>query len=193
MPTAYQENLWRLDHFQGAGAAYNEPTGVRLTGPLDVPALQQSLNAILQRHEVLRTRFVCRKGWPVEVVEPDAAIELPVTDLSSVDARRRDKEVQRLAAAEARIAFDLEAGPPMRARLFRFAEQRHLLVVTIHHLVFDGRSQEILLAELAQLYQANCNGVRPELPALRWQYSNFVAWRAAQQKEPVCNVIFDGS
>src|SRR5262249_32731562 len=115
-----QERLWFLDRYQPDSASYNVPFALRLTGALDVPALEASLSEIIRRHEALRTTFTARDGQPVQVLAPSQPAALPITDLQHLPAVERAAEAQRQASAEAQRPFDLEHGPLLRAGLFRF-------------------------------------------------------------------------
>ena len=168
-----QQRLWLVDRLQSAGSAYNIPTSLRLTGPLDRTALARSLAALVARHEVLRTRFVEVDGEPrQEVGDVAPAPPTPVfVDLASHPAAER--EAERLVAEEVRRPFDLARGSLLRALLLRLGTADHLLVLTLHHAVTDGWSQGILLRELAALYNADA----AELPALPIQYADFAVWQ----------------
>ncbi|HVR99450.1 MAG TPA: amino acid adenylation domain-containing protein, partial [Thermoanaerobaculia bacterium] len=167
-----QERLWFLDQLEPGSSTYNMPLAVRLEGPLDVPALGAALAAVARRHESLRTTFGrTPEGVPVQVIAPAGPLALPVVDLAALPAAAREPEVRRLAGAEAERAFDLAVGPLLRAALLRLAERDHAALVTMHHIVSDGWSMGIFLAELAALYEGS------PLPELPIQYADFAAWQ----------------
>lgn len=172
-----QQRLWFLHRLEPTSSAYHIPLALRLAGPLDVTALHRTLDAILTRHESLRTRIVDAEGGPVQVVEPSRSIALPLIDVGTVAEQERDAEAQRLARQEARAPFDLGRGPLLRARLLRFAEQDHLLLLTMHHIASDGWSVAVLMKELGTLYDSFVTGVPAALPELPVQYPDYAAWQ----------------
>ena len=146
-PTSFsQQRLWFLDQFEPGSAYYNIPCAIRLSGRLDVGALERALNEIVRRHEALRTTFAVEDGQPVQVIAPLLRLPLPVTDLSSLPVSEREAEAQRLAAEEAQRPFDLEHGPLLRAQLLRLSEREHIALLTVHHIVSDGWSMGVLAA-----------------------------------------------
>ncbi|HEX8320472.1 amino acid adenylation domain-containing protein [Longimicrobium sp.] len=171
-----QERLWFLDRLQPGSVAYNLPTGVRLRGELDVPALERALGAIVMRHHALRTTFVEVDGEPVQVVAPFGGFALPVDDLSGTG----EAEAMRRAAADAARPFDLSSGPLFRATLLRLRAGEHLLLLCMHHIVTDGWSRDVLFRELSTLYSAYARGRDPGLPPLAVQYGDFAVWQREQ-------------
>ncbi|HEX8276243.1 MAG TPA: amino acid adenylation domain-containing protein [Longimicrobiaceae bacterium] len=171
-----QERLWFLDRLQPAGAAYNIPVALRLSGPLDEPALARALGEIVRRHEALRTVFADREGAPVQRVAPFAGLALPVEDLSAAGDAERDAAAARRAAEEAARPFDLAAGPLFRPTLLRLAAEEHVLLLCMHHIVGDAWSVGVLLRELSALYAAFREGRESPLPELPVQYADYAAW-----------------
>ncbi len=167
-----QERLWFLDRLDPGSPVYNMPTAVRLRGDLDPEALRRAIEGIAARHEVLRTAFPAPAGEPLQSAAQRLALFLPWVDLSGLEDEAREAEALRLAAVEALRSFDLEAGPPLRATLLRLGDGEHVLLVTVHHIAFDGWSMGVFLRELAALY-----GGAPELPLLAVQYADFAAWQ----------------
>ena len=177
LPLTYvQEQLWFLDQLEGESATYNMAGAVRLTGHLDESALAQSLHAVVARHESLRTTFKRVDGRPMQIIG-ESQVQLMRVDLTDTDADSGQAEVERLIAAEARHPFDLTAGPLVRAGLIRLAEDAHILLVNIHHIISDGWSIGVLIDELAAHYTAFVNGEAPQLPALSIQYADFAHWQ----------------
>lgn len=172
-----QERLWFLAQLEPESLAYNIPAAVRLTGQLNVPALEQSLNEMVARHEVLRTRVATEAGKPVQVIAPTMTLPLPVVDLCRLDETEREAQLQRLATEEIQRPFDLARGPLVRAKLLRLGEQDHVLLLTMHHIVSDGWSTGILVQEAARLYQALSTGQPASLPEMPIQYVDFAAWQ----------------
>jgi amino acid adenylation domain-containing protein len=174
-----QERLWFLHQLVPGMPVYNVPAAVRLSGPLDVEALERSLAEIVTRHAVLRTRFEHFKGRPIPRVSDDVDLVLEREDLSDLE----DGERAALARAneEVRRTFDLERGPLFRARLLRLADDDHLLVLTLHHIVAEGWSVALLFAELERLYAAFRKGGASPLEPLPIQYSDFAQWQRERQ------------
>jgi acyl-CoA synthetase (AMP-forming)/AMP-acid ligase II/acyl carrier protein len=172
-----QERLWFLDQMEPGSPAYNRPANFRLTGRLDATALELSLNEIVKRHEALRTRFVVESGKPVQVISPARALKLNLVDLRAHPAPEREIRAQKLATEEAQRRFDLTQGLLMGSTLLRLGEEDHVLLLTIHHIAFDGWSLSVLARELAAHYKAFC-GVRPQpLPELPVQYADYAHWQ----------------
>ena len=172
-----QQRLWFMDQLEPGGSVYNFPAAVRLKGPLDVAALRLSLNEIIRRHEVLRTTFAMVDGRPVQVIAPLLTLNLPILELRDLPEAEREAEVQRLATNEARRPFDLAVGPLVRATVLRLAEDEHVGLLTMHHIVSDGWSTGILIREMAILYQAFCSERTASLPELPIQYVDFAHWQ----------------
>ncbi|HEX8272300.1 MAG TPA: amino acid adenylation domain-containing protein, partial [Longimicrobiaceae bacterium] len=173
-----QQRLWFVDQLlPGGGAAYNLSRAIRLSGPLDVPALRGALGGVVRRHESLRTVFPEAGGEPVQRVAPAREAALPCVDLSGIPEPRRSGVLSALARAEAARPMSLARGPLFRAALFRLRPEEHALFYTLHHIVGDGWSLGILFRELAELYAARVEGRPPVLPELPVQYADFAAWQ----------------
>ncbi len=172
-----QQRLWFLDQFESGSPLYVIPIVAELTGPLDVARLREALQALVARHEALRTIFPQEDGKPRQVVHNDLALALPVTDVSSFDPEAQGAEVRRLILEEAQRPFDLAAGPLVRALLIRRAATSHLLLLTMHHIISDGWSVGVLLRDLAAIYATLAGAARPTLPPLPVQYVDFAAWQ----------------
>ncbi len=175
-----QERLWFLHQVEPGSAVYNVPTAVRLRGALDERALEGAFSATVRRHETLRTTFARAAGRPVQVAAPAvpaAPIPLPRIDLAALPAAAREAELLRLATAEARAPFDLARGPVLRVRLARLAAEEHALLLTLHHIVSDGWSSEVLIREVAAYYAAFRAGEPARLPELAIQYADFAVWQ----------------
>ena len=177
MPTSFaQQRFWVLDQLD-AEAAYTLPIGVRLQGPLDAAALEGALNVIVARHEALRTVFALEGDEPVQVVMPTLRIPLAAADLRALSLDAREIEVRARADANANAPFDLSAGPLLRASLLRVADDEHVLLMSLHHIVADGWSIGVLFEELEAIYAALIGGIEPALPALPLQYPDFAVWQ----------------
>ncbi|MEV5046065.1 amino acid adenylation domain-containing protein [Streptomyces griseoincarnatus] len=170
-----QEQLWFLEQLVPGTPTYHIPVGLRLRGVLDVPALRTALDAVVARHDALRSAFTERDGVPVQETRPAGPVPLPVTDLSEVaDPEGR---LDALLRNEAQAAFDLGSGLLLRARLFRMAAEDHLLCLTAHHICFDGWSAGVVVDDLSAWYTAARAGTTPDLPDLPVQYTDFARWQ----------------
>src|SRR6185369_16183357 len=158
-------------------STYNMPTQIRLTRKLNVTALERAISEVVRRHEVLRTTFHTVNGEPVQVVAPAHQVRLPILDLSDIDNEERQRETEHHAVQEARLPFDLRQGPVWRARLVRLAAEEYVLLFTMHHIVSDGWSMEILTREVSALYEAYVAGQQSPLPELPIQYADYVVWQ----------------
>jgi amino acid adenylation domain-containing protein len=171
-----QQRLWFLHQLDPESRAYNVALAHRLRGPLDVEALRRALEALVARHEALRTVFPASDGVPRQDILPAGRFELPVDDLAALPPEDRERDAARRAEAAALSRFDLASGPLLRARLLRLSEREHVLLIGMHHIVSDGWSLAVLWRELAALYGAITAGRPPDLPALPVQYADYTAW-----------------
>ncbi len=176
-PSYAQQRLWFLDEFEPNSSLYNIPAAVRLRGTLDLTALEQSFREVIRRHESLRTRFGVADRMPVQVIDEAREFNLSVLDLSTVAETERDAEARRAAMEESQRPFDLSAGPLMRASVLRLGEQEHVLLCTMHHIISDGWSMEVLTRELTTLYEAYAHGKPSPLPELAIQYADYAHWQ----------------
>jgi amino acid adenylation domain-containing protein len=172
-----QQRLWFLDQLEEGSSTYNVPAALELKGTLNPVALEQSLVAICQRHEALRTIFPIVNGYPVQVIASDLTITMPVIDLRHVPKDRQNIQVQHLAKEEAQQPFDLANGPLLRTTLLKLGEKSHVLVLVMHHIISDGWSLGVLVCELSALYQAFAKSEPSPLPELPIQYADFAHWQ----------------
>jgi hypothetical protein len=172
-----QERLWFLDQLQPGSTMYHIPEVYGFPGPLNVAALEQSLNEIVRRHETLRTRFAVRGGAPVQIVADYEPSPLARIDLRGIDQAQRYAEVQRLIAQAAATPFDLTRDRLFRTVLLELGDAEHVLLVTMHHIVSDGWSMDVFARELTQLYDAYSAGGASPLPELSIQYVDFAQWQ----------------
>ena len=180
MPLSYaQARLWFLDGLDGGGATYAMPAALALDGALDEAALRAALSEIVRRHEVLRSRFGATDGMPWQEIVAAHDVALRVVDLSASSDAVRDDDVRRLTHAEATAPFDLSSGELLRATLVRTAPERHVLLLTIHHIAADAWSLNVLVRELAALYAAFVRGEPSPLAPLAFGYADFAAWQRA--------------
>jgi amino acid adenylation domain-containing protein len=180
-PASYaQQRLWFLDRLLGASGAFNIHWAVMLEGTLDITALRQSFNEIVARHEVLRTYFTNQNGEPTQMILPFFSLECPVTELSSGSEKAREQEAQQIIDSECDKTFDLEQVPLLRTLVIKLAEQKHILLVIIHHIVSDGWSMNVFRQELESLYRAFSQGLPSPLPDLPIQYRDYVVWQRSR-------------
>jgi amino acid adenylation domain-containing protein len=173
-----QQQLWLLTQIASNMPIYNEPFTIRLGGPIDVVALEQSFNEILRRHDALRTTFTTIDGQPVQMICPYVAFNLPVVDLDALPENERQSEAFRQATANAKQAFDLTRYPLFNALLMPLSETDYRLFATFHHIIIDGVSlYQILLPELEALYQAFSSGKPSPLFPPPLQYPDFALWQ----------------
>jgi acyl transferase domain-containing protein len=172
-----QEQLWLIHQVNPHSAAYNLPAAVRLKGALDFEALEKSIGEVVQRHEILRTRFAEVDGRAAQIIDPAAPIKLPVVELSELGTEQREAEAGRIVTADARLPFDLEQGLPMRSFLLRLGEQDHVIILTVHHIASDAWSTGIFIQEIATLYEVFRRGEESPLPPLPIQYADYASWQ----------------
>ncbi|MDY7095151.1 MAG: amino acid adenylation domain-containing protein, partial [Acidobacteriota bacterium] len=172
-----QERLWFLAQLDPTSAAYNLPAAIRLTGAVDHRLWHRVFQEILQRHQALRTTFRQVEGKPRQVVHQGLGLSLPVVDLEGLDTPVADREIHRLAVADAQCPFDLMVPPLLRCALLRQDRERHVLLLNMHHIVSDAWSMALLLQELAVLSEAFAAGEASPLPALPVQYPDFAHWQ----------------
>jgi non-ribosomal peptide synthetase component F len=166
-----------MDQLEPDSPVYNIPAAVRLEGQLQLPALQQAVQAIVNRHESLRTRFVTSDGQPQQCIEPQLQFLLPLVDLSALPEPLRHHAADQLAHSQARRPFQLSSLPLLRLILLRLTPQSHLALLNMHHIISDAWSLGIFINELAALYQAALHGQPDPLPPLALQYADFAAWQ----------------
>jgi amino acid adenylation domain-containing protein len=166
-----QQRFWFLDQMEGANAAYNIARALRLVGRLNLTALQQAVEEIIQRHETLRTSFGMVDDKPVQFIAATVPFTLPLVDLQELPEVERLVQLQRLITAEYTRPFDLTIAPLFRVSLIRLESESHVLLLTMHHIISDAWSVEIFLQELSVLYAAS------PLPELPIQYADYSYWQ----------------
>jgi len=188
-----QQRLWFLDHLDhAAGAAYHLPMALRLTGTLDKAALHATLDRLVARHETLRTRFELVDGEPLQKIAPaDTRFPLLQQDLRELPAAEREGTLARLGQDTATQLFDLNQGPLLRGQLLQMADDEHVLLITLHHIVSDGWSNSVLAHEVSVLYSAFSQGHKDPLPALALQYVDYAAWQRQSLDGPALQAQVD--
>jgi amino acid adenylation domain-containing protein len=172
-----QERLWFLAQLEPGSPAYHMAAAIHLAGALRVDLLAAAFAALVRRHEALRTSFVATDGRQVQQIAAFAGQPLPVVDLAALPALRLQDEIQRVVSGEARRPFDLGRGPLLRVCVLRLARSEHILAVTLHHIVADGWSLQVLAREVSAVYAAFARRAQPELPQLPVQYADFAVWQ----------------
>ena len=172
-----QQRLWFLDQLRPGNPAYNNALFVRLKGPLRVAAFEQSLNTIVTRHETLRTYFTTTDGQPLQVISPSMPVDLRVVPFNHLPQGERELEARRLASEESRLPFNLARGPLLRVVLLELGVEDHIMLLTVHHIISDAWSMNILIRELTTLYGSLLKGEQESLPELAVQYADYAAWQ----------------
>jgi amino acid adenylation domain-containing protein/non-ribosomal peptide synthase protein (TIGR01720 family) len=172
-----QNRLWFLWQMDRQGSAYNIPGGLHLRGELDQAALRASFQQLIERHESLRTRFYERDAVPLQCIDAPGEFRMDVQDLSGLPAEQRLAQAKQIREAQARQPFDLEAGPLLRVKLLRLDEEEHQLLVTVHHIIADGWSLNILIEEFSRLYAAAVHGQPLALEPLPVRYADYGQWQ----------------
>ena len=173
-------HYWLLHQF---GGVFHRPLAIRLKGVLDRSALAQAMNEIVRRHEALRTVFPDHDGEPWQMVLPSGPTQIDFEDLRHLAATQREAASRDIAAVESRQRFELVTGPLFRVKLLRLNVEDHVLLVLMHHIVFDAWSEHLFLRELKHLYHAYSRQEDPQLPELPIQYADFSVWQAHRLRE----------
>ena len=172
-----QQRIWFLEQFEKDSVEYNVAMAFSLAGQLQIGAFEGAVNDLVARHETLRTRFKPVDGQPVQVVSPRLEIAVDKVDLTHLAGDEQAEKLRQLADEEASAPFDLSRGPLIRVTLLQLESERHVLLMTLHHIVFDGWSRSILYNDLSALYDARVTGIAAELPELDIQYADFSVWQ----------------
>ncbi|MCT7965693.1 amino acid adenylation domain-containing protein [Laspinema sp. D1] len=172
-----QQGLWFLDQLQPNSAFYNIPFTLRLSGQLNIGALESSINEIIQRHEALRTNFATVESQPVQVIASSLNCQVQVVNLLHLPESERESEAQRCVNQEANRPFNLEREPLFRVTLLQLDQTEYVLLFTMHHIISDGWSLGVFVKELIELYKGFCTGNPTNLPLLPIQYADFAVWQ----------------
>ncbi|MFD0318147.1 amino acid adenylation domain-containing protein [Streptomyces flavalbus] len=180
--SASQQRLYFLDRLDPGAPTYLLPAAWRLTGPLDVPALRAAVTDLVARHEQLRVVFPEHEGVPHQRVLPVPDAVLDVVDVSAPPGEDRDRHLDGAVHAAALRPFDLAREPAFRATLVRAADDDHVLVLGMHHIISDGWSLDLLVRDLTELYRARSEGRGPDLPELPLDYADYAIWQRADDQ-----------
>lgn len=173
-----QQRLWLVDKIEGHSSHYNVAFALNLQGELNVTLLEEAINGLVKRHEVLRTCYrQTDDGTVYQQILANLDLDLNLLNLNHLPAHQQEIQLQRLAGEEQQVPFDLSEGPVLRATLLALGAQRHVLMLTIHHIAFDGWSTAILTNELSALYQAKLQGHPDPLAPLTIQYGDYAWWQ----------------
>jgi amino acid adenylation domain-containing protein len=191
-PLSYaQQRMWFVYQFDPDKALYNLPFALRLKGALDISVLQQALNQMIRRHEVLRTTFADVNGSPVQIIQPAAPLDLAIIDLRQYSLDARHEELQRIISDEMQVPFDLSQSPLIRAKLLHLEDREHVLLLTMHHIASDGWSLALITRDLANFYEAFQTGREWSLPELPVQYADYAAWQREALQGPAIQQQLD--
>uniref|UniRef100_UPI00359348D0 condensation domain-containing protein n=1 Tax=Chamaesiphon sp. TaxID=2814140 RepID=UPI00359348D0 len=178
MPLSFaQQRLWFIDQLEPNSSTYNMPGAIRLKGQLDIASLERTLQEIIRRHEALRTNFISHNGQPIQVIQQNSSWQMTSLDLQDLPTSKREAKIQQLATVEAEKPFALNTDSLIRATLIIASATEHILLLTVHHIVFDGWSMGVLVEEIALLYKAFVQGKPSPLAELEIQYVDFAVWQ----------------
>jgi len=175
-----QKRLWFLEQLMSNHFAYNVSGGIQLIGDLKVENLHRALNEIVRRHESLRTTFQNIDGRPIQVIAPTLTLELPIADLRSLSTAQQETEILNRAVSESQRPFQLDRGPLLHCTLLCCAEDNHVLLLNMHHIITDGWSLNVFIQELQTLYSELGSARSCILPPLPIQYADFALWQEKQ-------------
>ncbi|MEG4595034.1 amino acid adenylation domain-containing protein, partial [Microcoleus sp. F8_C2] len=172
-----QQRLWFLNQLQPNSAFYNIPLGLHFSGQLNIAALESSLQLLINRHEILRTNFIAVGGEPVQAIAATRDFTLPVVDFRPLPASERELEYDKLASQSVMYVFNLAQEPLLRAQLVQLTPTENVLLLIVHHIIFDGWSVNIFVQELTTIYSALVEHHAPTLPEIHLQYVDFAVWQ----------------
>jgi amino acid adenylation domain-containing protein len=172
-----QQRLWFVNQISPDSTAYNLLEALRLEGVLNLVALTQSLRELIRRHEILRTTFPMVAGKPVQMIVPPTALTLPIDDLQALSTEAQTDRIRQLAIDLAAQPFDLAVGPLVQFTILQLGDREYVLLLKMHHIIYDGWSLNIFFRELSQLYAAFSQGLPSPLAELPIQYADFAVWQ----------------
>jgi aspartate racemase len=180
-----QERLWFVSRLEPDSTAYNLTSAVRIGGPLKFFVLKRTFDEVIKRHEILRTTFPARDGVPCQRIAAPFSLKIPRVDLRHLSATAQEEALQRIIGVEARRTFAVSEGPLLRAMMLEFSESEHVLITTLHHIVTDWWSFNLLWRELSLLYTAFSEGRPSPLAELPVQYADFALWQRQWLRDEV--------
>lgn len=179
-----QQRLWFLDELTPGNAAYAFCNIVRFNGEVNVACLEQSFNEIIKRHENLRTTFKVNQGIPYQDILDVIKLPFPKIDLIDVKEPEKEDELQKIALSDARKPFDLSNGPMIRTSFVKLTNEKSAVVITMHHIVYDGWSLSVLFKELKQFYELFIQNKKNDITPLNIQYADFAIWQRKELETP---------
>jgi amino acid adenylation domain-containing protein len=188
-----QQRLWFIDQLDPDSPVYNIPEAIKINGDLDIKILEDSINEIIRRHEVMRSSYPTVEGKPIVVIEPEIKISLDVIDFSSFSVEEREIEIQRFVISESRKTFDIANAPLFRLNVLNVDHNEWIVVLIVHHIISDGWSSDVFYKELGILYSLLSEGKKLEvarrmLPTLECQYIDYAAWQRDWLSGEVLNI-----
>jgi len=172
-----QQRLWFVEQLHPGSATYLVPQARRIHGPRNTRALERSLADLIRRHEILRTTFMADAGQPIQVIHPAGQYRLPIIDLRALEDTKKKACVRQITDAEHQCPLDLHKGPLLRTMLLQLADEVHVWLLTLHHILTDGWSNEVLLRELTICYHAFVSGQPSPFAPLPIQYADYALWQ----------------
>jgi len=172
-----QQRLWFLHQLSPDSQSYNMLEALRLEGVLDIVALEKSLSELVRRHEILRTTFPMVDGEAIQQIADPTALRLPIQDLQDLSAEEQTAQIQQMVKSLAAKSFDLARESPVEFTLLKLSSLEHVLLLKMHHIIYDGWSLNIFFSELSKLYAAFSQGLPSPLPELPIQYADFALWQ----------------
>jgi amino acid adenylation domain-containing protein len=172
-----QQRLWFLQQLSPDSHSYNLLDALRLEGNLNLLALEQSLSELIRRHEILRTTFPMVEGQPIQRIAPPSTVSLPLEDLQGLSKNEQTEHLQEIAIAFSLKPFNLAKESLVQFKLLKLGSQEYVLLLKMHHIIYDGWSLSIFFGELSQLYAAFVRGLPSPLPELSIQYADFAVWQ----------------
>ncbi|MEO0435152.1 MAG: condensation domain-containing protein [Cyanobacteria bacterium J06656_5] len=176
-----QQQFWLLEKLNPGSPLYNLPYPIEIEGSLDVEVLKQSFDAIIHRHEILRTTFSTVDSKPVQIISSKMPLSLPIIDLQHLGLVEQEREIKRLTLQHVQKSFDLKTDLLLSICLLQLSQTKSLLLLNVHHIIFDGWSFNLLLQELEVFYQKFSLGLAPNLPELSIQYADYALWQQQQR------------
>jgi hypothetical protein len=184
--------LWFIHQLDPTTSAYNITKATTLKGRLDKQALEQSINEIIRRHEILRTIFITDNAGPAQVILHELTLPLQTIDLKDLPGKKPGHAVREITREESLYIFDLTKGPLLRTRLIELSQNWYVFLLNFHHIISDAVSSQVFIRELVQLYEAFSRGEPSPLPALPVQYADYACWQQLWSGESTGNTIKTG-
>ncbi len=177
-----QQRLWLLYQLDPQSSMYNISVSLQMKGPLNLSALEWGLNEVVRRHNTFRTTFTVMNSQPLQCISPYNPFSLSVVNLENLDQDQRQEKIHQVKQAAAQEPFNLTTGPVWRAKLIKISSQDHIFLLTLHHIMADGWSMELVYDELSLLYQSFIKSEPPHLLPLPIQYVDFSEWQHERLK-----------